>query len=149
MNYNKKNMTKSFIVAGATWLAEVDIENAENIAENEIKVEAITRAVEAHFGKRKDIQIHKNKKIKPNKKDKDTLHNTLIQLLTDELEPGCGVGMLFCIMDNQDPATYKEGEEHEWYMASNQVLANAGMHKLVNRFNMKYPDKKIKNKKKA
>ena len=138
-------MTKTFLVAGSTWVAEVNIENAEALPPNTLKIEAMTRAVEAHFGKRDDIEItrHEPIVIPEDKRETDELHTALVDLLSEELEPGCGIGMMLCIMDNQDPATYKSGEDHEWYMSSKVVLENVGMPELVKRFNEKYPDKKV------
>lgn len=143
-------MKKTYIVAGASWLAEVEIDNAETMTLPQMQTEATTRAVEALYKKRSDIDIlhHEPLKLTQEEREEDELHATLIDLLTNELKPGCGIGMLLCIMDNRDPATYKEGEEYEWYISSKQILANAGLHDLVERFDAKYPDQPmLKNKK--
>ena len=66
------------------------------------------------------------------------------ELLTTELEPGCGIGMLLCIMDNQDPDTYPANEDHEWYVSSKTILENIGYPTLVKTFDVKYPNKKKK-----
>lgn len=138
-------MTKSYLVAGANWIAELDIAT-EHLTDDDIKMEVATRAVEAHFGKRSDVLYKKHTKIKLSGKQKkaETLHTALIELLTEELEKGCGIGMLLCIMDKKDPKTYKKGEEHEWYISSKPILENVGVPALVQRFNEKYPDQKDK-----
>jgi hypothetical protein len=137
-------MTKTYLVAGANWVAEVELANVETLSADDIRMEAATRAVEAKFGKRKDIAINQHPPISLSKQQKkeNELHASLVELLTEELETGCGIGMLLCIMDNQDPDTYKEGEDHEWYVSSKSILENVGVPSLVERFNKKYPDKK-------
>jgi hypothetical protein len=139
-------MVKNFIVAGSNWVAEVDLTDYEDIPSSTIQMEAATRAVEALFGKRDDISIFKHDppKLTPLQKKQDELHAALIELLTDELDSGCGIGCLLCVMDNQNPATYKKGEDHEWYISSKAVLENVSIPKLVQRFDEKYPDVTVK-----
>lgn len=139
-------MTKTFIISGSNWIAEVDIENSEDLTQDQIHLEACTRAVEQHFGKRKDIRYKKFDKILLTEKEKqeDQLHAALVELITTELEEGCGIGSILCIMDNGDPDTFIEGEDYEWYVNSKKILENAGIPNLVEVFNKKYPEKKSK-----
>lgn len=139
-------MNKTYIVAGSNWIAEVPLTNIEHLSQDEIKTEVCTRAVERHFGKRTDLTYlqHPPIKLTEEQKNEDQLHVALVKLLTDELEKGCGVGMLLCIMDNQDPDTYDTNEDHEWYINSKTILENVGIPSLVDVFNKKYPDKKKK-----
>jgi hypothetical protein len=140
------HMMKNFIVAGMDWVAWVDLTDCDYIPPDKLQMEAATRAVEALYGKRDDVPISKHKPIQLTAKQKkqDELHAALIDLLTDELEEGCGIGMLLCVMDDQDPETYKKGENHEWYISSKAVLENVSIPKLINRFNEKYPNTKSK-----
>jgi hypothetical protein len=135
------HMMKTYLVAGANWVAEVDLSNCQDMEPSTLQMEAATRAVEALFGKRDDISISKHEPIilTEEQKKEDELHAALINLMTDELKEGCGIGMLLCVMDNQDPATYKKGENHEWYISSKSVLENVSVPDLVNRFVEKYP----------
>ena len=139
-------MVKTYLVSGASWLAEVEIENIEDLTPDQVRFEACTRALEAHFGMRDDIEISRHPPIKLTKEQRseDQIHSALVDLLTTELETGCGVGVLLCVMDDKDPEEYKEGEDHEWYMNSKSILENVGVPKLVKKFNEKYPDKKKK-----
>jgi hypothetical protein len=136
------HMMKNFIVAGSNWVAEVDLTDCQDLQPSTLQMEAATRAVEALFGKRDDVPIYKRAPIKltASQKKQDELHAALIELLTDELDTGCGIGCLLCVMDNQDPATYKKGEDHEWYISSKAILENVSVPKLVKRFDEKYPD---------
>jgi hypothetical protein len=141
---NLTNMVKTFIVTGANWTAEVNLGDYESLTTFDLQTEAATRAVEARFGKRSDIQITYHKPIKLTKKQKDQceLQSILIELLTEELIAGCGIGNLLCVID---PDVSKEQQiDNEWYISSRIVLANAGIPKLLDRFNEKYPDKKQK-----
>lgn len=137
-------MEKTYIVAGANWIAEVELTDIEHLSKDEIQLEACTRAVERHFGKRTDIPYQKHPPITltPSQKKQDELHAALVQLLTDELEPGCGIGVLLCVMDNQDPDTYDANEDHEWYINSKTILENVGIPSLISTYNKKYPSKK-------
>ncbi len=139
-------MVKTYLVSGASWLAEVEIQNAEDLSIDDIKIEACTRALEAHFGKRNDVLYSKHSpfKLTEDEKKKDELHAVLVDLITTELETGCGVGTLLCVMDTQDPSTYKEGEDHEWYVSSKAILENVGIPTLIQKFDEKYPNKKKK-----
>jgi hypothetical protein len=136
-------MTKTFFVAGSNWVSEVEIDT-EHLTTEQIKMEAATRAVERHFGKRNDIPYCKHEPISLTKEEKqqDELYTALIELLTTELVEGCGIGILLCIMDNRDTDTISKGEDSEWYIASKAVLENAGFPSLVEHFDEKYPTKK-------
>jgi hypothetical protein len=137
-------MTKTFIVTGANWTAKVDLGDYESLPTSDLQTEAATRAVEARYGKRSDVDITYHKPIKMNKKDRNQYELTaaLIDLITDELQDGCGVGNLLCVID---PTINKgSGDDGEWYISSRVILANAGVPKLIERFNEKYPDKKQK-----
>lgn len=129
-------MTKTFLVAGSNWVAEVDIVDVETLSLGTIKMEAATKAIEALFKKRDDVEIdyHEPIVLTQEQKDSDNLHCKLVELLTDEIEPGCGVGMVLCIMDNQDPDKHKAGEDHEWFVSSKTILENAGMPMLAQKF---------------
>jgi len=135
-------MTRTFFVAGANWVSEVELDT-EHLTVEEIKLEAATRAVEQHFGKRDDVPYVKHDPIvlTDDERESDTLHACLVDLLTDELEKGCGIGMLLCIMDNRAPSNIPKGEESEWYIASKSILENVGVPTLVKRFDEKYPVK--------
>lgn len=136
-------MTRTFFVAGSNWISEVELDT-EHLTVEQIKQEAATRAVEQHLGKRNDIPYVKHDPISltDDERESDTLHATLIDLLTEELEKGCGIGMLLCIMDNRDPNSIPKGEDSEWYIASKSILENVGVPSLVKRFDEKYPVKK-------
>jgi hypothetical protein len=130
-------MTRTFFVAGTNWISEIELDT-EHLTDEEIKVEAATRAVEQHFGKRNDIpyQNHLPLALTKEEQEQDQLHAAVIELITEELEEGCGIGMLLCIMD-------KDGPE-EWYINSKSILENVGVPNLVKRFDEKYPTKKTK-----
>jgi hypothetical protein len=123
---------KTYLVAGASWIAEVELEDVENFDVETIKTEAATRAIEGLFKKRFDIPINHHEPIEP---DGNELHDALISLLTTELEEGCGVGSLICIME---PANVEEHAEHqEWYISSKEILMNVGLPHLVEIFDQK------------
>lgn len=136
-------MTRTFFVAGSNWVSEVELDT-EHLTVDEIKMEAATRAVEQHFGRRNDIPYKNHDPIILTEKEReqDPLHAAIIELLTTELEEGCGIGMLLCIMDNREPNTIPKGEDSEWYIASKNILENVGVPSLVKRFDEKYPMKK-------
>lgn len=136
-------MTRTFFVAGTNWVSEVELDT-EHLTVEEIKLEAATRAVEQHFGKRTDLPYLKHEPITltNEERESDSLHAALIDLMTEELEKGCGIGMLLCIIDNRDPNTIPQGEDSEWYIASKSILENVGIPSLVKRFDEKYPVKK-------
>lgn len=136
-------MTRTFFVAGANWVSEVELDT-EHLTVEEIKMEAATRAVEQHFGRRNDIPYknHDTVVLTEEERESDPLHTAIIDLLTTELEEGCGIGMLLCIMDNRNPNDIPKGEDSEWYIASKSILENVGVPALVKRFDEKYPVKK-------
>lgn len=133
-------MTRTFFVAGSNWVSEIELDT-EHLTTEQIRVEAATRAVERHFGKRNDIPYvtHNPISLTDDERESDTLHAALIDLLSEELEKGCGIGMLLCIMDNRDPNSIPKGEESEWYISSKPILENVGVPSLVKRFDEKYP----------
>ncbi len=143
-------MEKTYLVAGANWIAEVNLNNIEHLTQNEIQLEACTQAVERHFGKRKNIPYYKHDPLTITEEERkdDELRAALVDLLTEELKEGCGIGMLLCVTDNQDPATYADGKEHEWFVNSKMILENVGCPSLIKAFDEKYPDKKPKKKSK-
>lgn len=136
-------MTKTFSVAGANWVSEVKLDT-EHLTIEEIKQEAATRAVERHFGKRFDIpyQCYTPISLTEEERNENELYATLVDLLTDELEEGCGIGMLLCIMDGKHSEETKEDNDNEWYITSKTILENVGIPSLVKRFDEKYPVKK-------
>lgn len=136
-------MTRTFLVAGANWVSEVELDT-EHLTVDEIKLEAATRAVEQHFGKRNDVLYYKRTPISLTEEERnsDELHAALVDLITEELEEGCGIGMLLCIMDNRDPNDVPKGEDVEWYISSKNILENVGIPSLIQRFDEKYPVKK-------
>lgn len=128
-------MMKTFFVVGSNWISEVELDT-EHLTDEGIKVEAATRALEQHFGKRHDIPYRSKTPIclTEEEREEDQLHTALIELLTEELEEGCGIGMLLCIIE-------KDGPE-EWFINSKSILENVGVPNLVKRFNEKYSTKK-------
>lgn len=136
-------MTRTFLVAGANWVSEVELDT-EHLTTEQIKLEAATRAVEQHFGKRNDLPYQRHDPINLTAEDRaeDELHACLVDLLTEELEEGCGIGMLLCIMDNRDPDIVPKGEDSEWYISSKSILENVGIPSLIRQFDEKYPVKK-------
>jgi hypothetical protein len=124
-------MNKTYSVYGANWWCEVELQDVETLPIDSIKIEAATRAVEAFYGKRDDIETYE---FDPSAIDEnvDELHATILQLLKEELEPDCGIGMLMSISDGKD----------EWYINSKSILENVGVPSLVEKFDQKYPDKK-------
>lgn len=136
-------MTRTLLVAGTNWVSKVELDT-EHLTVEEIKMEAATRAVERHFGRRNDIPYIKHDPIKLTKKerDKNELHATLIDLMTNELETGCGIGMILCIMNTRNTNDIPKGEDSEWYISSKMVLENVGVPSLIKRFNEKYPVEK-------
>lgn len=123
---------KTYLVAGANWIAEVELEDVENFDIDTIKTEAATRAIEGLFKKRFDIPINHHEPIQP---DGDELHDALIGLLTTELELGCGVGSLLCIIEPDDVEQHTEHQE--WYISSKEILQNVGLPHLVEIFDQK------------
>lgn len=136
-------MMRIFFVAGANWVSEVELDT-EFLSVDEIKTEAATRAVEQHLNRRDDIpyRSHPPIQLTEEEREQNQLHAALVDLITDELEEGCGIGMLLCIMDNRDPNNMPKGEDSEWYISSKSILENVGVPSLVKRFNEKYPVKK-------
>ena len=130
-------MEKTYFVAGKNWVAPIPISDIEHFAsDHNIKIEAATRAIEALFKKRSDIEIqhHDPITITPEEEESDPLHATLVGLLQKEIEPGCEVGMVLCIFDSEDAETLLDGKEHEWYINSRNILQNAGVPHLVKKF---------------
>jgi hypothetical protein len=136
-------MTKTFFVAGANWVSQVELDT-EHFTTEQIKLEAATRAVEQHLGKRHDIPYLKHDPITltDEQRKSNELHSALMDLLTEELVEGCGIGMLLCIMDNRASDSIPKGEDSEWYISSKNILENVGVPSLVKRFDEKYPVKK-------
>lgn len=133
-------MTKTFLVAGSNWIAEVSLSDIDHLPPESLQIEAATRAVESLYGKRKDITIQRHKPIKLTKKQKkdNALQASLIELLTTELQPGCGIGMLLCIWETQN----SDEKDQEYYINSKSVLENVGIPKLIDVFEKKYPKQK-------
>lgn len=134
-------MIKKYIVAGANWTAKVSFEDTLGVVKD-IPYEIATRAVEAFFNKRSDIKIKRGVQF-VSKQPVDTLddmHDVMIDLLSTELIAGCGIGMLIMVMDDKNPANYKTGESHEWFIQSKDILSNVGLPTLIDAFNTKYPD---------
>lgn len=133
-------MTRTYLVAGSNWVSEVELDT-EHLTTEEIKQEAATRAVEQHLGKRNDIPYHQHPKIEltAEKRSEDELYACLVDLINNEIEEGCGIGMLLCIMDNRGPDGVPKGEDSEWYISSKTILENVGVPSLVKRFDEKYP----------
>jgi hypothetical protein len=125
-------MTKTYIVAGANWIAEVELPDVENFDIEMIKTEAATRAVEALFKKRFDIPV--NQYDRGDVDPEGELNEALLELLTEELEPGCGIGVLLCIMNVEGENT---DEHQEWYISSKEILQNVGLPHLVKRYDEK------------
>jgi hypothetical protein len=122
-------MTKHFLVAGVNWVADVDLSSFDL---DSPQTEAATRAVEALYGKRQDIPI---KRFKPHKaKKQNEVHKALFDLLTNEITPGCRIGMLLYIQDANN-------QMNEWFISSKNVLENVGYPSLVTAFDKKYPNK--------
>jgi hypothetical protein len=136
-------MTRTFIVAGSNWVSEVELDT-EHLTHEQIKVEAATRAVERHFGKRFDLpyQKHQPLTLSEEVRNSDELHATLVDLLTNEIEEGCGIGMLICIMDECQDHVIEGENNSEWWISSKNILENVGIPSLVKRFDEKYPVKK-------
>lgn len=136
-------MTRTFWVAGTNWVSEVELDT-EHLTTEQIKQEAATRAVECHFGKRHDIPYIKRDPIQltDEQRKSDELFSALMDLLTEELEKGCGIGTLLCIMDNRNENDIPKGQDSEWYISSKPILENVGIPSLVRKFDEKYPVKK-------
>lgn len=132
-------MTRTYVIAGATWVAYVPID-IEQLSMEQIKLEACTRAVEAFLKKRSDIEVIPTGFTKNQEElsEADEMHKALIELMTTELEPGCGIGTVLCIIDKEP----LEGVESEWFVNSKLVLENVGESRLVNVFTEKYPYRK-------
>jgi hypothetical protein len=133
-------MTKNFLISGVNWVAEVEVNNAETYEERDLHIETTTRAVEAKFGKRKDVNILYHDPLKITPSDEQSLETHLLNLLTHEITPKSGIGMVMCIMDLQT----SDDKENEWYISSKVILENAGFPSLVEKFDHKFPDKKSK-----
>jgi len=129
-------MLKTYLVAGASWVAEIDLENTDNTSEDNLKIEAASRAVEAHIGRRPDILVDRHSPISLTKDEKELseneLHAALVELLTTEIDIGCGIGALLCIMDSTN-------EQNESFISSKIILENVGIPRLIQKFNEKYP----------
>lgn len=130
-------MNKNFMVAGSGWVAEVPLENVEVLDFEQVKKEAATRAIEALFKKRSDIEIQKHETPREDMEvPGDEINNAIVELLTSELQPGCGVGMILCVMDHEHPE-FTSGGNHEWYISSKEILENVGLPSLVKKFEQK------------
>lgn len=130
-------MNKSFLVAGATWTATVTVEYVENYAtDDDLRIEAATQAVEALYGKREGVEIHKhNFTITDNSSEYTQI---LCALINTEIEPNCGIGAVLVIKNQDDEITNKD-EDNEWYISSKIILNNAGFPKLATKFDAKFP----------
>lgn len=130
------NNSNTYTILGSDWAANVELNDKDVIDKNNIHVEVITRAVEALIGKRKDVKIKNYKKHQLADMFEDSqIQSILFELMTDELEPGCRIGMLFCIFEKGKPQTF---------FSSKIILQNVGLPKLVAKFDKKYPDLKEK-----
>jgi hypothetical protein len=129
-------MTKKYLVHGSNWTAEVEIPNAEVFNEDQLPMEAATRAVEAMLDKRQDIDVSEfvPKKLSKKEKAQDEMFAAIWELLTEELEPGCGIGMLLGITDITDG---KKDEPR--FINSKKIMENVGIPSLVDIFDAKYP----------
>ncbi len=132
-------MIRTFSVAGSNWVSKVELDT-EHLTIEETKLEAATRAVERHLGKRFDLPYEKYRPISLTEEESknNELHAAVVELLTEELEEGCGIGMFLCIMDDLNT----NSEDNEWYISSKNILENVGVPSLVKRFDEKYPVKK-------
>ncbi len=137
-------MIKTYIVAGANWSVVVPIDNVDDLSLENLQLEVATRGVEAKLGKRTDIVIEDHSPIITTDLQRQTheLHCAMVELMTDELVPGCGIGMLVCVMDNDKPEEFKAGENHEWFISSKLILENIGVNHLIGEFNKRYPVEK-------
>lgn len=136
-------MIKNYLVSGATWVAQVDITDTimENLSPDDIHIEVATIAVEAYYKKRTDVVIVNHDPIEMS--NEEMIQNEgqacIMELMADEIEKGCGIGVLLCVMDVTGPR--QNDGEHEWYISSKLVLENAGMPRLANLYLQKHPDK--------
>jgi hypothetical protein len=129
-------MTKTYIVSGATWLAEVELDQPETMSENDIQIEAATRAVERHIKKIPIEGVSYSSHKNPIKVDESypEVYSSIIEMMVEELEKGCGIGGLLCIMGYDNSSL---GEE--CYVNSRDILVNVGLPKLVNVYDKRYP----------
>ncbi len=137
-------MIKTYLVAGSNWSAVVPIDNVDDLSMENLQLEVATRAVETKLGKRHDIAIDDHVPIVTTdlQRKNHELHCALVELMTDELIPECGIGMLICVMDNDKPEEFKAGETHEWFISSKLILENIGMTHLIREFDKRYPMEK-------
>ena len=134
MLYTVSHMIKEFLIAGSDWIAEVPVDEKDT-HEPDLKVEAATRAVEAVLGKRDDIDLYAYDGILgKDGEEKNELQETLMELVREELEPGCRIGCLLVIT--------QKGDKEFYFINSKIPLSNAGVYDLANKFDKKYPDQK-------
>jgi len=144
-----ENNDKIYVVTGANWCADVELTEKDindSVHKDNIVIEAATRAIEAFFNKRNDIEIRRFDKDEFNYDadtgeliEKNELRQVIVDLLTDELIKDCGIGMLICV-------ACTDNLNNESYISSKVIMQNAGISgKLIEAFDKKYPDDDIPN----
>jgi hypothetical protein len=135
-------MTKKFYVTGANWSAYVDLSTYDHLTDSQLIYEACTQGLEQHIGKRTDVlyNAHKAITLTDEQKTENPLYAALVDLITTEISPNCGVGALLCVME--DVENPKDGKDHEWYINSKSILENVGIPSLVSIYDEKYPQMK-------
>lgn len=134
-------MMRNFVVSGTNWMSQINI-NTDDIPADQLLMEVATRAVERHFRKRSDVFYKTHDPICLTKEERaeDEFKAILVDLLTTELEEGCGIGTMIFIMDCRDDIS--ENEDSEWFISSKPVLENVGIPSLIQKFIEKYPIEK-------
>jgi hypothetical protein len=125
-------MTKTYLIAGSTWVAEVTLTDTESYEDSYTRIEAATRGVEAWFKRRDDINVMDVGYDKC--ESTDSLVRTIDKAINEELIKGCGIGELLAIVDAE-----AIDSNHTWYIRSREILENVGAPRLIEAYNKKFP----------
>lgn len=124
-------MIKELIVIGCSWMAEVNVETDDYEQFTDVVTEAATRAVEAKFKRRNDILI-----VGFESEDESPIHELdkqLINMVSQEIDEGTGIGALLCVIDKDGIDSRPEDNcgTNEWFVNTATVLNDAGLHWLL------------------
>lgn len=125
---------KNFSVMAATWAAKVTIHDADEFDEESIYAEVVTRAVEHYLGRtptNDDVILLDKPKIDETESFKDEMLTALTELAETELIPGCGIGTLILVCE--------EDTENLRCISSNIIFQNIGCSQLMEAFKKKNP----------
>lgn len=156
-------MNKQYCVVGSSWTAIVNVEVDANIVNNpsskELKdliTELSTKALEVHFKRKehpdvlytpvkKSFLVESFDKQYPADNGADEFRETVVNLISEELVPDCGVGMILSVVDmdyysDLNAEDINNTKEYEWYTLTGSLLADVGRQDLAKVFKKKFAE---------